>query len=57
VKATHQTPCGYNSNSGDHAGTPENQKSYCVGGGTGGGGSNWTGSWSSTGSCTPPSCN
>jgi hypothetical protein len=54
VKACHQTPCGYSS--GDHAGTPENEKSCCVGGGTGGGGSNWTGSWSSTGSCTPPSC-
>jgi hypothetical protein len=57
VKACHQTPCGYNNNSGDHAGTPENQKSYCVGGGTGGGGSNWTGSWSSTGSCTLAPCN
>ena len=30
VKACHQTPCGYNSNSGDHAGTPENQKPSCV---------------------------
>jgi uncharacterized repeat protein (TIGR01451 family) len=57
VKACHQTPCGYNSNSGDHAGTPENQKPSCVGGGTGGGGSNWTGSWSSTGSCTLQACN
>ncbi len=55
VKASHQTPCGYSSS--DHAGTPENQKPYCVGGGTGGGGSNWTGSWSSSGYCAPPSCN
>ena len=57
VKACHQTSCGYNSNSGDHAGTPENEKSGCVGGGTGGGGSNWTGSWSSTGSCALNACN
>jgi hypothetical protein len=54
VKACHQTPCGYNN--GDHAGTPENDKSSCVGGGTGGGGSNWTGSWSSTGSCSFQPC-
>jgi len=57
VKASHQTPCGYDRNSGDHAGTPESLKSYCVGGGTGGGGSNWTGSWSATGFCAPQSCN
>jgi flagellar basal body-associated protein FliL len=56
VKACHNTPCGYNGNSGDHAGTPENCKPYCVGGGTGGGGSNWTGSWSGTGSCTFNPC-
>ena len=47
IKACHNVPCGYNN--GDHAGTPENCKSACVGGGTGGGGSNRTGSWSSTG--------
>jgi hypothetical protein len=35
----------------DHAGTPENFKSYVVGGARGGGGSNWTGSYSATGSC------
>ena len=57
VKACHQVPCGYNNNGGDHAGTPENCKSYCVGGGTGGGGSNCTGSWSSTGSCNLAGCN
>ena len=36
----------------DHAGTPENFKSYVVGGATGGGGSNYTGSYSGTGSCS-----
>ena len=34
----------------DHAGTPENFKQFVVGSGTGGGGSNYTGSHSSTGS-------
>jgi hypothetical protein len=32
----------------DHAGTPENFKTFVVGGGTGGGGSNYTGSYSPT---------
>jgi hypothetical protein len=37
----------------DHAGTPELEKSNFIGGaGTGGGGSNFTGSWSSTGNAT-----
>ena len=31
----------------DHAGTPENFKTFVVAGGTGGGGSNYTGSYSS----------
>lgn len=35
----------------DHAGTPENFKVYVVGGARGGGGSNFTGSYSGTGSC------
>ena len=35
----------------DHAGTPENFKQFVIGGGTGGGGSNFTGSYSGTGSC------
>jgi hypothetical protein len=35
----------------DHAGTPENFKSFVVGGARGGGGSNFTGSYSGTGSC------
>jgi hypothetical protein len=37
----------------DHAGTPENFESFVVGGATGGGGSNFTGSYSSTASVTP----
>jgi hypothetical protein len=53
VKPTHQNAC--NLNNGDHAGTPENFKSNVVGGATGGGGSNWTGSWSGTQS-VKPSC-
>jgi hypothetical protein len=35
----------------DHAGTPENFKASVTGGATGGGGSNFTGSYSATGSC------
>jgi hypothetical protein len=35
----------------DHAGTPENFKAYVTGGARGGGGSNYTGSYSGTGSC------
>lgn len=37
----------------DHAGTPENSKANVVGGATGGGGSNFTGSLSGTKSVTP----
>jgi hypothetical protein len=37
----------------DHAGTPQSFKSYVVGGATGGGGSNWTGSYSATASVFP----
>jgi hypothetical protein len=58
VKAAHKTACGLNN--GDHAGTPEgvngnNQpwKQFVVGGARGGGGSNWTGSWSGTTSVKP----
>jgi len=53
IKAGHQTACGLNN--GDHAGTPEGVdntntpwKHYLVGGPRGGGGSNFTGSWSGT---------
>jgi len=54
VKPTHTRACLYNNS--DHAGTPEGVdtgtgesfKSFVVGGARGGGGSNWTGSWSST---------
>jgi hypothetical protein len=38
----------------DHAGTPEAFKAYVIGGATGGGGSNWTGSYSATASVAPP---
>jgi len=41
----------------DHAGTPENFKSDVVGGARGGGGSNFTGSYSGTGSTTPSPAN
>lgn len=58
VKPGHQTACGHSN--GDHAGTPEgfdnsNQqwKQLVVGGARGGGGSNWTGSWSGTQSASP----
>jgi hypothetical protein len=37
----------------DHAGTPEAFRSYVVGGARGGGGSNFTGSYSGTASCVP----
>lgn len=53
IKAGHQTACGMSN--GDHAGTPEGVdntntpwKQYLVGGPRGGGGSNFTGSWSGT---------
>jgi hypothetical protein len=48
VDDTHVAPW---SNS-DHAGTPENEKSFVTGGGRGGGGSNYTGSYSGTTSVT-----
>jgi hypothetical protein len=52
VKPTHQNACIVNN--GDHAGTPENSAFQCVtGGATGGGGSNFTGSWSGTVSTSP----
>ncbi len=35
----------------DHAGTPENFKQFVIGGARGGGGSNYTGSYSGTASC------
>ena len=50
VDPAHNTPSCNGYNNGDHAGTPENPtvKALVTGGGSGGGGSNWTGSWSST---------
>lgn len=58
VKPVHSTSLDSYPN-GDQAGTPENEKSSVIGGARGGGGSNWTGSWSATVSassnCTTPS--
>ncbi len=50
VKACQQNDCGYNNN--DDAGTPENSKSWCQGGGSGYGGNNYCGSFSSSSSFT-----
>jgi hypothetical protein len=51
VKPLHSTSLDQYS-SGDQAGTPENFKPYAVGGARGGGASNATGSYTSTGTCT-----
>jgi hypothetical protein len=50
IDPVHNGPTCNNYNAGDHAGTPESAevKQLVTGGGSGGGGSNWTGSWSST---------
>jgi hypothetical protein len=50
IDPVHNAPTCKGYNNGDHAGTPENPvvKNLVTGGGSGGGGSNWTGSWSST---------
>jgi hypothetical protein len=50
IDPVHNAPTCNDYNNGDHSGTPENQevKNLVTGGGSGGGGSNWTGSWSST---------
>jgi hypothetical protein len=52
VKSVDDNHLGTPANS-DHAGTPEAYKPYVVGGATGGGGSNWTGSYSGTASVVP----
>jgi FlgD Ig-like domain len=53
IKPTHQAACAINN--GDHAGTPQNPtvRASVTGGARGGGGSNFTGSWSGTGSVCP----
>ena len=51
VKPLHSTNLD-NYPNGDQAGTPENFKSYAVGGATGGGSGNATGSYSGTGHCS-----
>ena len=50
VKPTHTNACGFLSGpaKSDHAGTPENIENFVIGGARGGGGSNYTGSWSGT---------
>jgi hypothetical protein len=50
IDPVHNAPTCAGYDNGNHAGTPENQavKNLVTGGGSGGGGSNWTGSWSST---------
>ena len=50
VKPLHSTSLDQYPN-GDQAGTPENFKADVIGGARGGGGANYTGSYSSTGSC------
>jgi hypothetical protein len=52
-KPVHSTSLDEFKNS-DQAGTLENFKKFVIGGARGGGGSNWTGSWSGTNSCEPP---
>jgi hypothetical protein len=52
VKPTDNNTASVYANS-DHAGTPEAFKQYVTGGARGGGGSNWTGSYSATASITP----
>ena len=52
VKPTDDRTASVFANS-DHAGTPENFRQYVTGGARGGGGSNWTGSYSATASVTP----
>jgi hypothetical protein len=51
VKPTHTNACGYKGS--DHAGTPMNLKKSVIGGARGGGGSNFTGSFSGTQSVAP----
>jgi hypothetical protein len=45
------------SGGGDHAGTPEAYRAFVIGGARGGGGSNFTGSWSSTQALNIANCN
>jgi hypothetical protein len=52
VKPLHSTSLDAYQN-GDQAGTPENYTAYVTGGARGGGGSNFTGSYSATASVTP----
>lgn len=53
IKPVHSTSIDSYPN-GNQAGTPENFKSFVIGGARGGGGSNWTGSYSATGTASAP---
>jgi hypothetical protein len=53
VKPTDDNSASVYHNS-DHAGTPEAYKNFVIGGAAGGGGSNYTGSYSGTAGVTPP---
>jgi hypothetical protein len=55
VKPVDDTKASQYKNS-DHAGTPESYTAFVTGGATGGGGSNFTGSYSSTASVMPNGC-
>jgi hypothetical protein len=55
VKPVHSTSLDAYNN-GDMAGTPENEKNFVIGGARGGGGSNWTGSWSATVAASGQAC-
>ena len=55
VKPVHSTSLDAYNN-GDQAGTPENEKASVIGGARGGGGSNWTGSWSATVAASAAPC-
>jgi hypothetical protein len=50
VKPVDDTKASASYQNFDHAGTPESFKPYVIGGAMGGGGSNYTGSYSGTGS-------
>jgi len=54
ILPAHGNSCS--SGGGDHAGTPEAFKQFVVGGARGGGGSNFTGSWSGTQNVSIDSC-
>jgi hypothetical protein len=54
VKPVDDNDASIYTHNADHAGTPENFKPYVIGGARGGGGSNYTGSYSGTGTARCP---